>query len=55
MRTLGGTEGGAIMWNTVWFCMFTFLLMAVLVLAARFRLEEQRAKLDELYLADEEA
>ena len=55
MRTLSGTEGGVIMWNTVWFCMVTFLLMAVLVLTARYRLEEQRAKLDELYLADEES
>lgn len=55
MKTLGDTEGGAIMWGTVWFCIFTFLVLTVLLLAARTRLEELRAKLDELYLAAEES
>jgi heme exporter protein C len=55
MKTLGNTDGGAIMWGTVWFCIATFILLAVLILAARTRLEEQRAKLDELFLAAEES
>lgn len=55
MKTLGDTPGGVIMWNTVWFCMTGFLLLAVLLLAARVRLEQQRATLDELYLEAEEA
>ena len=36
------------------FCTFTFLLFMGLLLAARIRLEEQRAALDQLYLAAED-
>lgn len=35
----------------LWFCVFAFLLLYVLLLKMRTRLEEQRAKLDSLYLA----
>jgi hypothetical protein len=42
------------MWYVVWFCTFTILLFMGLLLAARIRLEEQRAALDQLYLAAEE-
>jgi heme exporter protein C len=37
-----------------WWCAAAFLLLMVIVLVARIRLEAQRAKLDELYLALEE-
>ena len=37
-----------------WFCVLAFLLLYVLVLSARARLESRRAELDELYLAIEE-
>ena len=37
-----------------WFCVVAFLLLMVIVLAARTRLEAQRARLDELYLALED-
>ena len=52
MTTLGETSPE--MWNAVWFCTFTILLFMGLLLAARIRLEEQRAALDELYLAAED-
>src|SRR5215218_2791499 len=52
MTTLGETSPE--MWWTVWFCTFTILLFMGLLLAARIRLEEQRAALDELYLAAED-
>jgi heme exporter protein C len=55
MKTLSNTEGGAIMWSTVWFCIVTFLVLTVLVLAARTRLEALKTQLDELYLAAEES
>ena len=42
------------MWYVVWFCTFTILLFMGLLLAARIRLEEQRAALDQLYLAAED-
>src|SRR3954463_5395261 len=35
------------MWYVVWFCTFTILLFMGLLLAARIRLEEQRAALDQ--------
>ncbi len=37
-----------------WWCVSAFMLLYVLVLAARARLEEDRARLEELYLALEE-
>jgi len=37
-----------------WWCVAAFMLLYVLVLAARARLEEQRTRLEELYLALEE-
>jgi heme exporter protein C len=37
-----------------WFCVLAFLLLYVLALTARARLEAQRAKLEEIYLAIEE-
>src|SRR3954468_2817155 len=49
MSTLGQTSPE--MWYVVWFCTFTILLFMGLLLAARIRLEEQRAALDQLYLA----
>jgi hypothetical protein len=52
MTTLGQTSPE--MWYVVWFCTFTILLFMGLLLAARIRLEEQRAALDELYLALED-
>ncbi len=52
MRTLGDKFLGA--WYVVWFCTAAFLLLFVVVLAARVRLEELRAELDRLYLAAEE-
>jgi heme exporter protein C len=52
MRTLGEKFPGA--WNVVWFCTASFLLLAVLLLAARVRLEAMRSELDRLYLAAED-
>jgi heme exporter protein C len=37
-----------------WFCVLTFLMLYSLMLAARVRLEQERARLDELHLAEEE-
>jgi heme exporter protein C len=42
------------MWNVVWFCVAAFVLLAVLLLLARVRLEELRAEMDRLYLAAED-
>ena len=55
MRTLGDTPGTEIMWSAVWFCIATFLLLAALLILARTRLEELRARVDQLYLAAEES
>lgn len=52
MSTLGQTSPE--MWYVVWFCTFTILLFTGLLLALRIRLEEQRAALDQLYLAAED-
>ena len=52
MRSLGTTSPE--MWNVVLFCTAAFLLLFGLLLAARVRLEAQRARLDELYLALED-
>jgi heme exporter protein C len=38
----------------LWFCLLTFILMYVLLLKLRIALEEQRARLDALYLALED-
>ena len=35
----------------LWFCAVAFLLLFVLLLRMRVRLEEQRARLDALYLS----
>jgi heme exporter protein C len=40
--------------GTFWFSVFAFMVLMALVLAARVRLERQRAKLDELYLSLED-
>jgi hypothetical protein len=37
-----------------WFCLAAFLLLFVLLLQLRVRLERQRARVDALYLAVEE-
>jgi heme exporter protein C len=52
MRTLGESWPGA--WNLVWFCVACFLLLVVLLIAARVRLESMRAELDRMYLALED-
>jgi heme exporter protein C len=52
MRTLGDKWPGA--WRLVIFCSFAFVLLTVLALFARVRLEALRSKLDELYLAAED-
>ena len=52
VRTLGQKFPEA--WNLVWFCTGAFLLLFVVLLVARVRLEELRAELDRLYLAAEE-
>lgn len=40
--------------GTFWFCVLTFMLLCALLITMRVRLEEQRAALDELYLAQED-
>lgn len=40
--------------GTFWFCVVTFMLLCALLITLRVRLEEQRAALDELYLAQED-
>ena len=52
MKTLGDKFPAA--WNLVWFCTGAFLLLFVVVLAARVRLETLRTELDRLYLAAED-
>jgi heme exporter protein C len=42
------------MFGAFWFCVAAFMLLYGLLLTARVRLERQRARLDELYLADED-
>ena len=38
----------------LWFCVFSFLLLFILLMSMRVRLEEQRARLDSLYLSLDE-
>jgi hypothetical protein len=38
----------------LWFCLATFVLLLVLLMKMRTRLEEQRARLDALYLSLDE-
>jgi heme exporter protein C len=52
MKTLGDKWPGA--WYLVLFCTFAFLLLTVLLLAARVRLEAMRSELDRMYLAAED-
>jgi heme exporter protein C len=52
MKTLGENWPGA--WRLVLFCSAAFVLLAVLLLAARVRLEAMRSRLDDLYLAAED-
>ena len=52
MTSLGQTSPE--MWYVVLFCTATILLFMGLLLAVRVRLEEQRAALDQLYLAAED-
>jgi heme exporter protein C len=54
MTTLADTAGGAIMWNVVWYCVASFLLLFTLLLTARMHLERLRTDLDRLYLAAED-
>jgi heme exporter protein C len=42
------------MWGAFWFCVAAFMLLMTLLVALRVRLERQRARLDELYLALED-
>jgi heme exporter protein C len=42
------------MGGPLWFCVTAFVLLFVLLMQLRIRLEEQRARLDDLYLALEE-
>ena len=44
----------ASMGTPFWFCMAAFFLLYVVLLQLRVRLEEQRARVDELYLALEQ-
>src|SRR5580765_5765395 len=52
VRTLGEKFPGA--WNLVWYCSVAFLILVVLLLTARVRLEALRAELDRMYLALED-
>jgi heme exporter protein C len=47
--TLGPGMRGAF-----WFCVAAFMLLFAVLLTLRVRLQEQRAALDELYLAEED-
>ncbi|MGH9373476.1 MAG: cytochrome c biogenesis protein [Vicinamibacterales bacterium] len=40
--------------GTFWFCVLAFMLLMVLIVAVRVRLERQRGQLDELYLSLED-
>ena len=50
--TLAGMGPQAV--GAFWFCVLSFMLLFALLLAIRFHLEERRAGLDRLYLAEEE-
>jgi heme exporter protein C len=52
MKTLGEKWPGA--WNLVMFCTAAFLLLTVLLLLARVRLEAMRSRLDQMYLDAED-
>jgi heme exporter protein C len=52
MKSLGQTSPE--MWSVVWFCTAAFVLLFLLLLTVRTRLEARRAQLDELYLALED-
>jgi len=52
VRSLGETSPE--MYNALLFCTAAFLMLFVLLLAARVMLENERAALDELYLAEED-
>ena len=52
MKTLGDKWPGA--WMLVLFCSAAFVLLTVLLLTARVRLEAMRSRLDEMYLAAED-
>ena len=52
VRDLGTTFPEAA--RLVWFCVAAFLLLTVLLLAARVRLEAMRSRLDDMYLAAED-
>ncbi len=54
IMSLNETSGGSIMWDAVMFCSVAFVLLFVVMLMARLRLEEMRADVDRLYLAAEE-
>lgn len=54
MGSLTATEGGTIMWGAVMYCTVTFMLLLLVVLQARVRLEELRAQVDQLYLSLED-
>jgi hypothetical protein len=38
----------------LWFCVFAFLLLFILLMTMRLRLEQTRARLDALYVALDE-
>jgi heme exporter protein C len=42
------------MFGAFWYCSATFMLLFILLLTVRIGLERQRARLDELYLAEED-
>jgi heme exporter protein C len=52
MKTLGDKWPGA--WMLVWFCSLAFVLLTVLLLVARVRLEAMRSRLDQMYLDAED-
>jgi heme exporter protein C len=52
MKTLGDKWPGA--WYLVLFCSVAFVLLTVLLLLVRVRLEAMRSRLDEMYLAAED-
>jgi heme exporter protein C len=54
-RTLGGPGGTSPeMWSVVLYCMFSFLMLFIVLMIARVGLENRRAQLDDLYLAYED-
>ena len=52
MRTLGDTSPE--MYSALLFCSVAFLLLFALLLTIRVMLEQERAELDRLYLAEED-